>query len=73
MTEIELRIAEVDGPGPVGLAGVGIAEVGITTPDGPLDLREFVRTPDDLAIRAAPTTGSPPSSPRGRRGTSCDA
>jgi arabinofuranan 3-O-arabinosyltransferase len=53
VAEIELRIAQVDGPGPVGLAGVGIAEVGVATPNGPLDLREFVRTPDDLAIRAA--------------------
>ncbi len=52
VTELELRIAKVDGPGPVGLAGVGIAEVGVTTPSGPLDLREFVKTPTDLADRA---------------------
>jgi hypothetical protein len=51
VTAIELRIAQVDGPGPVGIDGVGIAEVGVATPDGPLDLREFVRTPDDLAIQ----------------------
>ena len=53
VNEIELRIAQVDGPGPVGINGVGIAEVGVETPGGPLDLREFVRTPDDLAIREA--------------------
>jgi arabinofuranan 3-O-arabinosyltransferase len=53
VAEIELRIADVDGPGPVGIAGVGIAEAGIDTPSGPLDLREFVRTPDDLATGAA--------------------
>ena len=46
VSAIELRIARVaGGPGPV-----GIAEVGVGTPSGQLDLREFVRTPDDLAI-----------------------
>ena len=53
VTEIEFRIAEVAGPEPVGLAGIGFAEIGVATPDGPLDLREFVRTPGDLAARAA--------------------
>jgi hypothetical protein len=53
VTSIELRIAEVAGPGPVGLSGVGIAEARVVTPDGPLDLREFVRTPEDVADRAA--------------------
>ena len=52
VTEIELRIGSVDGPGPVGLAGVGIADVRVATPAGPLDLREFIRTPGDLAARA---------------------
>jgi hypothetical protein len=46
---IEFRIARVAGSG----GTVGLAEVAVGTPDGPLDLREFVRTPDDLAIRAA--------------------
>ena len=32
---------------------VGISEMVVDTPDGPLDLREFVRTPEDLAVRAA--------------------
>ena len=53
VTSIELRLADVAGPGPVGLSGGGIAEVAVLTPAGPLDLREFVRTPDDLADRAA--------------------
>jgi arabinofuranan 3-O-arabinosyltransferase len=53
VTQVEFRIRDVRGPGPVGLAGVGIAEAGVETPHGPLDLREFVRTPDDLAVRAA--------------------
>lgn len=53
VTEVELRIARVSGPGPVGLSGVGISEVGVSTPHGPLDLRAFVRTPEDLADRAA--------------------
>jgi hypothetical protein len=53
VTSIELRLADIAGPGSVGLSGVGIAEVAVSTPTGLLDLREFVRTPDDLADRAA--------------------
>jgi arabinofuranan 3-O-arabinosyltransferase len=45
---LELRIARVGG----GDGSIGIAEVGVMTPDGPLDLREFVRAPGDLASRA---------------------
>src|SRR4029077_8512887 len=51
--QVELRIAAVDGPGPVGLTGVGIAEIGVMSSHGPLDLREFIRTPTDLAARAS--------------------
>ena len=46
---VELRIARV-----VGIGGsLGITEAVIGTPNGQLDLREFVRTPNDLAIGAA--------------------
>ena len=49
VSAIELRIARVRGnAGPV-----GIAEAEVITPSGRLDLREFVRTPGDLAMRAA--------------------
>ncbi|MGH2993117.1 MAG: alpha-(1-_3)-arabinofuranosyltransferase domain-containing protein, partial [Solirubrobacterales bacterium] len=49
VSAIEIRIARVIG----GTGAVGITEAAIGTPNGQLDLREFVRTPDDLAIRAA--------------------
>ena len=45
---LDLRIARVGG----GAGPVGIAEVAVATPDGQLDLREFVRTPGDLTSRA---------------------
>jgi arabinofuranan 3-O-arabinosyltransferase len=49
VSAIEIRIARVDGD----TGAVGITEAAIGTPGGQLDLREFVRTPDDLAMRAA--------------------
>ena len=49
VSAIEIRIARVVG----GTGAVGITEAAIGTPNGQLDLREFVRTPDDLAMRAA--------------------
>jgi arabinofuranan 3-O-arabinosyltransferase len=49
VSSITLRIARVSR----GVGTVGIAEVGVITPHGPLNLREFVRTPNDLAARAA--------------------
>ena len=48
MRALDLRIGRVVG----GTGPVGIAEVEVATPDGQLDLREFVRTPGDLASRA---------------------
>ena len=74
VTEIELRIAEVEGPEPVGLAGVGIAEVGVATPRraaGPAGVRAHPGRPRDPSRARRPTCV--PSSPPGRRGTSCGA
>ena len=53
VSAIELRIARVRGKA----GSVGIAEAEVMTPGGRLDLREFVRTPDDLAVRAASDDG----------------
>jgi arabinofuranan 3-O-arabinosyltransferase len=53
-TSIEVTIAAVDGD--ENLTAAGISEIAFETPDGPLDLREFVRTPEDLAVRAAVDT-----------------
>jgi hypothetical protein len=49
VSAIEIRIARVVG----GTGAVGITEAAIGAAKGQLDLREFVRTPDDLAMRAA--------------------
>ena len=49
VSAIEIRIARVVG----GTGAAGITEAAIGTLNGQLDLREFVRTPDDLAMRAA--------------------